>query len=169
MKFRISTCLGGMVLLATLAIASIRLTSQSTQVMYQIISLPTLGGASAAGNGINNRGWITGTADQSGDNISHAAGWVGSQIVDLGALGGQTFNSAIAWPIKANNGVIVGISDTNDDQIPNDNFSCYPFYASGSPTGKVCRGFRWAYGSMTALPPFPGGLNSYAAAVNNRG
>src|SRR5215470_4782842 len=169
MKFRISTCLGGMVLLATLAIAPIRLTSQSTQVMYQIIPLPTLGGLSAAGNGINNRGWITGTADQSGDNVSHAAAWVGSPIVDLGALGGQTFNSAIAWPIKANNGVIVGISDTNQDQIPNDNFSCWPFYASGTPTGKICNGFRYANGAMTALPPFPGGLNSYATAVNNRG
>src|SRR5215470_3550476 len=169
MKFRISTCLGGMVLLATLAIAPIRLTSQSTQVMYQIIPLPTLGGLSAAGNGINNRGLITGTADQSGDNVSHASAWVGSPIVDLGALGGQTFNSAIAWPIKASNGVIVGISDTNQDQIPNDNFSCYPFYASGSPTGKVCNGFRYANGAMTPLPPFPGGLNSYAAGVNNRG
>src|SRR5215467_7216478 len=169
MKFRTSTCLGGMVLLATLAIAPIRLTSQSTQVMYQIIPLPTLGGLSAAGNGINNRGLITGTADQSGDNVSHASAWVGSQIVDLGALGGQTFNSAIAWPIKASNGVIVGISDTNQDQIPNDNFSCWPFYAPGSPTGKVCNGFRYANGTMTPLPPFPGGLNSYAAAVNNRG
>src|SRR5215831_12380402 len=113
MRVRITTCAAGITLLAACAIAPIRLVPQSTQVMYQIIPLPTLGGASAAGNGINNRGWITGTADQSRDNISHAAGWVGSQIVDLGALGGQTFNSAIAWPIKANNGVIGGISDTN--------------------------------------------------------
>src|SRR5215470_1406084 len=157
MKFRISTCLGGMVLLATLAIAPIRLTSQSTQVMYQIVPLPTLGGLSAAGDGINNRGLITGTADFAGDNISHAAAWGdGFASPDLGALGGQTFNSAIAWPIKANNGVIVGISDTNKDQIPNDNFSCWPFYAPGSPTGKVCYGFRYADGATTALPPFSG-------------
>src|SRR5215472_11028907 len=108
MKFRISTCAAGIALLAACAIAPIRLISQSTQVTYQIIPLPTLGGVSGAGNGINNTGLVTGTADQSGDNVSHAAAWVGAQIVDLGALGGQTFNSAIAWPIKANNGVIVG-------------------------------------------------------------
>ena len=166
---RISTCIAGIALLATFGIATVRIASQAPQVMYQIVPLPTLGGVSAAGNGINNRGWITGTADQTGDNVSHAAAWMGSQLTDLGALGGQTFNSAVAWPIKANNGEIVGISDTNQDQIPNDNFSCYPFYASGSPTGKVCNGFRWAKGSMTALPPFSGGLNSYATAVNNRG
>lgn len=170
MRFRISTGLAGIALLAACAIAPIRLAPQSTQVMYQIIPLPTLGGASAAANGINNRGLVTGTADQVGDNISHAAAWGdGFPTPDLGALGGQTFNSAIAWPIKANNGVIVGISDTNQDQIPDDNFSCWPFYAPGSPTGKVCYGFRYANGAMTPLPPFPGGLNSYAAAVNNRG
>src|SRR5215472_3828152 len=170
MKFRISTCLGGVPLLAMLTIAPIRLASQTPQIMYQIIPLPTLGGLSAAGNGINNRGLITGTADFGGDNVSHAAAWGdGFANPDLGALGGQSFNSAIQWPIKANNGVIVGISDTNQDQIPNDNFSCYPFYASGSPTGKVCNGFRYANGAMTPLPPFPGGLNSYAAGVNNRG
>src|SRR5215472_6871980 len=170
MRLRISTSLAGIALLAACAIAPIRLAPQSTQVMYQIIPLPTLGGASAAGNGINNRGLITGTADQGGDNVSHAAAWGdGFPTPDLGALGGQTFNSAIAWPIKANNGVIVGVSDTNQDQIPNDNFSCWPFYASGSPTGKVCYGFRYANGAMTPLPPFPGGLNSYAAAVNSRG
>jgi probable HAF family extracellular repeat protein len=167
--FRKSMCMAGIALLAAIAIAPVRVTSQATQVNYQILSLPTLGGVTAAGNGINNRGWITGTADEAEDNVSHASVWMGSQVMGLGALGGPSFNSAIQWPIKADNGVIVGISDTNRDQIPNDNFSCYPFYASGSPTGKVCNGFRYANGAMTPLSPFPGGLNSYAAGVNNRG
>jgi probable HAF family extracellular repeat protein len=166
---RTSLCVAGVALLAAFAIAPVRVASQSTQTVYKIIPLPTLGGVIGAGNGINNRGWITGSANQAGDAVSHGAVWVGSQIKDLGALGGPSFNSAVAWPNKANNGVIVGISDTDRDQIPNDNFSCYPFYALGSPTGKVCNGFRWANGVMTALPPFPGGLNSYATAVNNRG
>src|SRR6266853_1323471 len=169
MRFKISMCLAGITFLVAFAIAPVQVTSQSSQVMYKIIPLPTLGGVSGAGNGINDRGWITGAADQAGDTVSHAAAWVGSQLMDLGALGGQTFNSAVAWPNKANNGVIVGISDTDKDQIPNDNFSCFPFYASSSPTGKVCNGFRWANGAMTALPPLPGGLNSYATALNNRG
>ena len=169
MNFRASICIAGTALLAAFAITPIRLTSQTAQTMYHIVPLDTLGGVTGAGNGINDRGWITGAADQAGDNVSHAAAWLGSHLIDLGALGGPTFNSAVAWPNKANNGVIVGISDTDKDQIPNDNFSCYPFYASGSPTRKVCNGFRWVNGVMTALPPFPGGLNSYATGVNNRG
>src|SRR5260370_29263895 len=140
MRFKISMSLAGITLLVAFAIAPVQVTSQSSQVMYKIIRLATLGGVSGAGNGINDRGWITGAADQAGDTVSHAAAWVGSQLMDLGALGGQTFNSAVAWPNKDNNGVIVGISDTDKDQIPNDNFSCYPFYASSSPTGKVCNG-----------------------------
>ena len=165
---KISMFAAGVAMLAALAIAPVQVNSQSTQTTYKIVPLPTLGGVSGAGNGINDRGWITGAADETGDTVSHAALWVGSQITDLGALGGPSFNSAVAWPNKANNGVIVGISDTDKEQIPNDNFSCYPFYALGSPTGKVCNGFRWANGVMTALPPFPGGLNSYATAVNDR-
>ena len=170
MKFRISTCMAGIALLAGFAIAPVRLTSQTAQTVYQIVPLDTLGGMFGGGSGINNRGWATGFANQQGDIVSHAALWVGApQVIDLGALGGPSFSSAIAWPVKANNGVIVGISDTDEDQPPADNFSCYPFFATGSPTGKVCKGFRWANGVMTPLPPFPGGLNSYATAVNNRG
>ena len=170
MRFRTSMCIVGMALLAAFAIAPARLTSQTAQTLYNIIPLTTLGGTQGAGNGINDRGWITGATDQPGDAVSHAALWMGGpNVIDLGALGGPGFNSAVAWPIKSNKGVIVGISDTNVDQPPADNFSCYPFYATGSPTGKVCEGFRWANGVMTALPPFPGGFNSYATAVNNRG
>lgn len=169
MKLKRSSSMAGMALLAAFALTPARVASQSTQTMYKIIPLPTLGGVTGAGNGINDRGWVTGSTNQAGDTVSHGAVWMGSQLMDLGALGGPAFNSAVAWPNKANNGVIVGISDTDRDQIPNDNFSCYPFYALGSPTGRVCNGFRWANGAMIALPPFPGGLNSYATAVNNRG
>ena len=170
MKLRISTCMAGIALLAAFAIAPVRLTSQTAQITYKIVPLETLGGLSGGGSGINDRGWATGFANQQGDNVSHAALWAGGpQVIDLGALGGPGFNSAVAWPVKSNNGVVVGISDTNEDQQPADNFSCYPFFATGSPTGKVCKGFRWANGAMTALPPFPGGFNSYATAVNNRG
>ncbi len=156
MKLRISTCIAGIALLAVFAIAPVRLTSQTAQTIYKIVPLDTLGGLSGGGSGINDRGWVTGFANQQGDNVSHGALWVGGpQVIDLGALGGPGFNSAVAWPVKSNNGVVVGISDTNEDQQPADNFSCYPFFATGSPTGKVCKGFRWANGSMTALPPFP--------------
>jgi probable HAF family extracellular repeat protein len=170
MKFRISTCLAGIALFGAFAAAPTRLSPQASQTTYKIIPLDALGGTQGAGNGINDRGWVTGSANQAGDTVSRAALWMaGSRVMDLGALGGPDTNSAVAWPVNANNGVVVGISDTDRDQPPADNFSCYPFFATGLPTGKICNGFRWANHVMTALPPFPGGLNSYATAVNNRG
>jgi probable HAF family extracellular repeat protein len=154
-------------LLALAALATV--TSAVAQTSYQVDTLTGLGGISAAVNSINNRGWASGTADQPGDIVSHAALWVDEQLIDLGSLGGPGTNSAVAWGVKANNGVIVGISDTNADNPLGEFFSCWPFYALGSPTGKVCHGFRWQNNVMTALPPFPGGYNSYATAANNRG
>jgi probable HAF family extracellular repeat protein len=136
---------------------------------YRIETLSGLGGAAGA-NSINNSGSATGTANQAGDAVSHAALWVrGSAPIDLGSFGGPDGNSAVAWPVKNNNGLVVGISDTAEDNPLGEAFSCWPFFASGTPTRKICRGFRWADGTMTALPPFPGGYNSYAAAANNRG
>jgi uncharacterized membrane protein len=139
---------------------------------YDVTILQGLGGGAGA-NGVNNRGWVTGQANREGDGVSRAALWTGGPIpIDLGSLGGPDTNSAVAWPVKSNNGVIVGISDTLQDNplSPLQNsFSCWPFFAPGAPTGKVCKGFRWENGVMTALPAFPGGYNSYATAVNDRG
>lgn len=143
--------------------------SAAAQTSYRVDTLPSLGGISAAVSSINNRGWASGTADQPGDTVSHAALWVGEHLIDLGSLGGVGTNSAVAWGVKADNGVIVGISDTNIDNPVGEFFSCWPFYALGSPTGKICHGFRWQNDVMTALPAFPGGYNSYATAANNRG
>ena len=159
---RISLALFGLALLSTAIPAA-------GQTNYRVETLPNLGGADAAVNSINNRGWASGTADFAGDNVSHAALWVRGNLIDLGSLGGPNINSAVAWGVKANNEVIVGISDTNTDNPLGEYFSCWPFYASSSPTGKVCNGFRWRHNEMRPLPPFPGGYNSYATAANNRG
>ena len=140
------------------------------QATYGVTTLDGLGGTAGGANSINNRGWATGFANQLGDTVSHATLWAGGPgVIDLGSLGGATANSAIAWPIKANNGLIVGISDTATDNPLGESFSCWPFFASGIPTKKICRGFRWENGVMTALPSFPCGYNSYATAANNRG
>lgn len=139
---------------------------------YEVTTLQGLGGGAGA-NSINDRGWIAGQANKPGDTVSRAALWIGGPVpLDLGSLGGPETNSAVAWPVKNNGGVIVGISDTLQDNplAPLQNsFSCWPFFAPGAPTGKVCKGFRWEKGVMTALPAFPGGYNSYATAANNRG
>src|SRR5215470_4129860 len=139
MKIRRAMWLAASALLSAFATAPTRLTSQNAQTAYRIIPLDELGGTQGAGNGINDRGWVTGSANQAGDTVSHAALWIGSpQVTDLGTLGGPDTNSAVAWPVKANIGVIVGISDTDRDQPPADNFSCYRFFATGLPTGKIC-------------------------------
>jgi probable HAF family extracellular repeat protein len=142
----------------------------SAQTQYNVVTLPTLGGGAGAANSINNGGWVSGLANYAGDNVGHAALWTNSgNAIDLGALGGPTANSVIAWPIKNDRGILVGISDTADDNPLGEAFSCWPFFASGTPTGKICRGFRWQNNVMTALPAFAGGFDSYATAANNAG
>jgi probable HAF family extracellular repeat protein len=136
---------------------------------YNVVTLDGLGGGAGA-NSINDRSQVAGQANKAGDTVSRAALWQsGSTPIDLGALGGPNANSAVAWPVKSNNGLIVGISDTDVDNPLGEAFSCWPFFAPGVPTRKICKGFRWEKGVMTALPPFPGGYNSYATAANNRG
>ena len=137
---------------------------------YQVKTLNGLGGGAGA-NSLNNRGQVLGQANDETNTISHAALWTaGSDTpLDLGSLGGAATNSATAWPVKNNRGLIVGISDTNENNPLGEAFSCWPFFAPGVPTGKICKGFRWEAGVMTPLPPFPGGYNSYATGANNRG
>jgi probable HAF family extracellular repeat protein len=137
---------------------------------YDVVTLDGLGGGAGA-NSINDRGQVAGQANQAGNTVSRASLWTrgASTPIDLGSLGGPNTNSAVAWPVKSTNGLIVGISDTNDDNPLGEAFSCWPFFAPGVPTRKICKGFRWEKGAMTPLPPFPGGYNSYATAANNRG
>ena len=137
---------------------------------YQVKTLDGLGGGAGA-NGINNRGQIVGLANNATNTISHAALWTAASSTpfDLGSLGGADINSATAFPVKNNRGLIVGISDTDENNPLGEAFSCWPFYAAGVPTRKICKGFRWEQGVMTPLPPFPGGYNSYATGANNRG
>ena len=162
MKSRILTCMT-VILFVALAVP-VRLAAQSN---YSVVELGELGGTAGSASGINDRGWITGTDNLPGNLTTVATLWVNGSTVPLGNLGGP--NSAVAWPVKSNNGVIVGISETADPDPLGEYFSCYPFFATGVPTGQICKGFRWQSGQMTALPPFPGGYSSYATGVNNRG
>ncbi len=149
------------------ALVPIRLAAQAR---YNVVTLPTLGGTAGQANSINNRDWATGLANMTGDTVGHAGLWVNRfNAIDLGSLGGASTNSAVAWPVKNDNGLIVGISDTAEDNPLGEAFSCWPFFTPGAPTLKICQGFRWRNGIMLPLPPFPGGYNSYATAANNRG
>ena len=135
-------------------------------VRYKVVRLDTLGGTAGGGIGINDKSWITGVSTLAGNLEARATLWRNGEAVNLGTLGGP--NSAVAFPVKANDGVIVGLAETEEDQPLGERFSCLGFF--GTPrSGKVCRGFVWRDDEMTGLPPFDGGDNSYAAGVNNRG
>lgn len=142
----------------------IRLVGQTN---YSVIELAELGGTAGAANSINGRGWATGGDNLPGDATSMATLWIKGLLTPLGTLGGP--NSIVAWPVKDNNGVIVGISETADADPLGEFFSCWPFFAASTPTGRICKGFRWQNGQITPLPPFPGGYSSYATGVNNAG
>jgi len=166
MLSRISTCLGALILFIAIALAApIHLAAQSH---YGVVELGELGGTAGSANGINDRGWITGTDNLTGDLTTTATLWLNGSAIPLGTLESGP-NSAVAWPVKNNNGVIVGISELPDLDPLGENFSCWPFVGTGDPTGRICKGFRWQNGQMTELPPFPGGYSSYATGVNNRG
>src|SRR3989441_7790818 len=150
MKSRTVTLAAAMAFLALAA--PVQLAAQSH---YSVVELGELGGTSGSANGINYRGWITGADNLPGDLTSMATLWVNGSTIPLGNLGGP--NSAVAWPVKNNNGVIVGISETADADPLGEYFSCYPFFPTGIPTGQIGKGFRWQNGRMTALPPFPRG------------
>ena len=113
--------------------------------------------------GINDLGWISGGANLASNTQVHAELWVGAPL-DIGTLGGP--NSNIAWPNHSNRGEIVGISETADKDPLNEAWSCSAFFFG--PDGYVCRGFTWKNGKMTKLSTL-GGINGYAAGVNNAG
>src|SRR5712692_1294570 len=109
MKSRMVTYMTAMILLL-LATLPVRLAAQTN---YSVVELAGLGGTSGGANGINDRGWITGTDNLAGDLTTVATLWVHGQTIPLGTLSGGP-NSAVAWPVKNNNGVIVGISELPD-------------------------------------------------------
>lgn len=133
---------------------------------YYVFNLGGPGGGSvAAAASINNLGWIAGDSWESGNANEHAFLWVGTPL-DLGTLGGP--NSAVAWPNKNNHGQLAGIAETADMNPFNEAWSCalanFP-----TITNNICFGFTWKDGLITALPPLQGGVDSYAAGINNKG
>jgi probable HAF family extracellular repeat protein len=114
--------------------------------------------------GINDLGWISGGDNLASNTSVHAVLWVGVPM-DLGTLGGP--NSNISWPNHSTAGEVVGIAETAAQNPLGEAWSCSAFFFG--PDGYVCNGFAWQDGVMTALPPFPGGIDSYAAGVNNKG
>jgi probable HAF family extracellular repeat protein len=169
MQPRILMCITAVALFAALAAPArlVQAQQKSNQPpKYYLFNLGAPLGGNAEAVGINNLGWISGGANLAGNNVVNAELWIGSPL-DLGTLGGP--NSNVSWPNHTTKGEIVGIAETAEPNPYGEPWSCFAFFPSATPTGDVCLGFAWQGGVMTALPAFPGGYDSYAAGVNNKG
>ena len=132
--------------------------------LYRVRNLGSLGGTTSAGSSINNRAWISGVSNLSGDQTTHATLWRGEATIDLGTLGGP--NSAVLWPVKNEAGMIVGVAETAEMDPLGEAWSCSFFFPSA--TGHTCLGFVWQNGEMRPLPTL-GGNNGFATGANNQG
>jgi len=142
------------------------LSSPARKVHYVVKNLGTLGGTASVAEGINDRGWVVGSANLASDQNGHAYLWRDGVMTDLGTLGGP--NSQEQWPVSDNRGLIVGTAETNAMDPFNEDFCGFDRNSGLPQTGLICQGFLWRDGVMTPLPTL-GGNNSYAAGVNNRG
>lgn len=136
---------------------------------YTIINLGTLGGVfGSSAHSINNKGWIAGVANLSGDTVEHAALWRNGVVTDLGTLGGD--NSIVDFPVKNDAGLIVGFAQVSTVDPLGENFCVFSCTPSGACSGsnQSCRGFRWRNGVMDPLGTL-GGNNSAATGANNSG
>lgn len=132
---------------------------------YTVNNLASLGGTSSQGSSINDFGLISGFSNTQDNANVHAAVWWFGTKRDLGTLGGG--NSAVLWPVKNVLGVVSGIAQTDQPKPPDldEAWSCSAFIGDD---GHTCLGFVSASGKMRALPPLPGGYNSFATGTNNR-
>jgi probable HAF family extracellular repeat protein len=136
---------------------------------YVVYTLPNpVGGTIAQGSSVNEENEVAGYGTLANNTVMHAVFWKnGKAGRDLGTLGGP--NSAVAWPNRNERGVLAGVAETAEAQPNGETWSCaLAVYNLAAPTGKVCLGFRWESGHMTALPTL-GGDNGFATGINNAG
>jgi probable HAF family extracellular repeat protein len=133
---------------------------------YHVSHLPSLGGGTSLGSSINNRGWIAGRSNLTGNQTRHAVLWRNGGLTDRGTLGGP--NSNAVWPVKATNGLVVGISQTAEPDPRNEDWSCATFFPAATRKGFRCVGFAWRDGVMRELPTL-GGTHGFATGANNAG
>ena len=138
----------------------------TSQLQYTITDLSSLGGTNSRANSINNRTWLAGYSNLSGNASRHASLWRGRALTDLGTLGGP--NSAVTWSVKADSGIVAGISQTSTPDPLGEAWSSAAFYPGATGTGYINLGFVWENGTMRALPTL-GGNNGFATGANSRG
>lgn len=127
---------------ASAALTILALPAPAPAGVYQVVPIPTFGGANSYGHGINDSGQVVGYAqNELGQNRAFI--FNAGTINDLGTLGGA---EGQAFAIN-NTGQVAGFSRT---------------------TGGLEHAFRYADGTMTDLGTL-GGSSSYAFAINASG
>lgn len=128
---------------------------------YIVRRLGSLGGTVGRSNGVNDRGWVSGWSNLTGDTSHHAVLWLDGRTFDLGTLGGP--NSEIEFTATNDFGLLAGGSDTANIDPYDENF-CF-FTATDN---HLCSAFQWHNGVMSALHGL-GGNNTYATDSNRLG
>lgn len=157
------------------------------------ILIPTLGGISAAGEGINGAGQVVGEADLA-SGATHAFLWNGSTVKDLGTLGGQ---NSVAYATYAT-GQAVGCAQTAAGTYHPFRYQAGAMTDLGLPTGMTqgcatsvnssgtvlgyalnlgggCATWLWHAGTRTVLPKvngqciLPGSIPGGSSLPNNPG
>ena len=118
-----------------------------------------LGPAQSFAEGINNRGWVTGTTVLADGVTQHAFLWREGIETDLGTFGGP--NSS-AFNLPSERGQVAGNAEISTPDPLGEDFCLYG-------THLICLGFIWQNGVITPLATL-GGNNSWAnGGLNNRG
>jgi probable HAF family extracellular repeat protein len=135
---------------------------------YTVTDLGTLGGPYSFSYNLNNAGVVSGgsaTATQNGDpsqavvNAPQTAFlWDYGQLRNLGTLGGPDSVGAAA---NLSNLAVVDSETASLSRQGED--------VCGFGTNLQCLAAIWKHGQLSALPLLPGGNNSYALDMNNRG
>jgi probable HAF family extracellular repeat protein len=141
------------------------MTDRPDATAYRIDRLAPLGGPNLRGNSINDTGLVAGFADREGGQSRRAVTWSHNQPLDLGTLGGP--NSSVAWPVKNNDGLIVGIAQTSVPHPRAAQWSCRAFFPGPDNATYQCLGFVWEPGGTMLPLPTLGGDNGFATAANN--
>jgi probable HAF family extracellular repeat protein len=177
MKFATLTCIVCVALFAGLAnrlAARDQDDQNNEQVHYSVISVGTLGGNLSNGSGINNKGWVVGDANLTGNANEHAVLWRNGVITDLGTLGGPNSSIGFIGAKPNDTGLITGnaqsVSVDPLGEYWGTNFGC-------TPSGTVpCQGwqylflgFAWKDGVITQLPTLGGNNSAASGRANGRG
>jgi probable HAF family extracellular repeat protein len=159
LQFGLWGLMPGLVLLMATPVSSAQVDATASQ--YTVLQLGSLGGTVGRSNGVNDRGWVSGWSNLSGDASHHAVLWRQGKALDLGTLGGP--NSEIEFTATNDFGMLAGGADTSDIDPYDENF-CF-FTATDN---HLCSAFQWRNGVMSALPGL-GGNNSDATDSNKLG